>query len=148
MSLWAAEQQNPKTVLVLVPSLTLLQQTLRDLKDDVLNTDKSEFGFRVDTDPAVVRRFLTRETSDIKVIFATYHSSPVVGAGARGLPPIDIAIFDEAHKTIGLAGSAFGYALLDTNLNIKKRLFLTATPKHIDIRHRDKEGEFNGSGCC
>jgi hypothetical protein len=25
---------------------------------------------------------------------------------------------------------------------IKKRLFLTATPRHIDIRHRDKEGEF------
>ena len=165
VSLWAAEEQNPKTVLVLVPSLTLLQQTLRewseqtkwgrrfsyicvcsdptvDLKDDVLNTDKSEFGFRIDTDPAIVRRFLTRETSDIKVIFATYHSSPVVGAGACGLPPIDIAIFDEAHKTIGLAGSAFGYALSDKNLNIEKRLFLTATPKHIDIRHRDKEGEF------
>jgi predicted helicase len=65
-----------------------------------------------------------------------------VGQGTRGLPPIDIAIFDEAHKTIGLAGSAFTYALSDKDLKIKKRLFFTATPKHIDIRHRDKEGEF------
>jgi superfamily II DNA or RNA helicase len=165
ISLWAAEQENPKTVLVLVPSLTLLQQTLLEwseqtnwggafsylcvcsdptvgLKDDALNIDKSEVGFRIDTDPAVVRRFLEHLTTDVKVIFSTYHSSPVVAEGARGLPPFDLAIFDEAHKTIGLAGSAFGHAIADKNIRIKKRLFLTATPRHVDIRHRDKEGEF------
>ena len=58
------------------------------------------------------------------------------------MPPFDVGIFDEAHKTIGLAGSAFGYALSNENIRIRKRLFLTATPRHIDIRHRDKEGEF------
>ena len=107
-----------------------------------LNIDKSEVGFRIDTDPIIVRQFLERQTTDIKVIFSTYQSSPVVGEGARGLPPFDVGIFDEAHKTIGLAGSAFGYALSNENIRIKKRLFLTATPRHIDIRHRDKEGEF------
>jgi superfamily II DNA or RNA helicase len=165
VSLWAAEQEAPRTVLVLVPSLTLLQQTLLEwsqqtswgssfsylcvcsdptvnLKGDELNTDTSEVGFRIDTDPEIVRRFLERQTTDIKIIFSTYHSSPVVGDGARGLPPFDVGIFDEAHKTIGLAGSAFGYAISDENIRIKKRLFLTATPRHIDIRHRDKEGEF------
>ena len=30
----------------------------------------------------------------------------------------------------------------DENIRIDKRLFLTATPRHIDIRHRDKDGEF------
>src|SRR5262249_55270121 len=112
------------------------------LKNDDLNIDKAEVGFRIDTDPTVVRQFLERETTDIKVVFSTYHSSPVVGDGARGLPPFDIGIFDEAHKTIGLAGSAFGYALSDENIRISKRLFLTATPRHIDIHHHDKEGEF------
>jgi predicted helicase len=165
VALWATEQEIPKTVLVLVPSLTLLQQTLREwseqtswgnsfsyicvcsdptvgLKDDAINLDKSDFEFRIDTDPAIVRRFLERQTTDIKVVFSTYQSSPVVGEGARGLPASDFAIFDEAHKTIGLAGSAFGYALSNQNIRIRKRLFLTATPRHIDIRHRDKEGEF------
>jgi predicted helicase len=165
VALWAAEQETPKTVLVLVPSLTLLQQTLREwseqtswgnsfsyicvcsdptvgLKDDAINPDKSDFEFRIDTDPAIVRRFLERQTTDIKVVFSTYQSSPVVGEGARGLPPFDFAIFDEAHKTIGLAGSAFGYALSDQNIRIRERLFLAATPRHIDVRHRDKEGEF------
>jgi predicted helicase len=165
VALWAAEQETPKTVLVLVPSLTLLKQTLREwseqtrwgtsfsylcvcsdptvgLRDDELSIDKSEVGFRIDTDPEIVRQFLQRQTTDIKVLFSTYHSSPVVGDGARGLPPFDFGIFDEAHKTIGLAGSAFGYALSDENVRIKKRLFLTATPRHIDIRHRNKEGDF------
>jgi predicted helicase len=165
VALWAAEQEAPKTVLVLVPSLTLLQQTLLEwsqqttwgssfsylcvcsdptvkLKDDGLSTDTSEVGFRVDTDPAIVRRFLQRPTNDIKVVFSTYQSSPVVGEGARGLLPFDLAIFDEAHKTIGRGDSALRFAISDENIRIKKRLFLTATPRHIDIRHRDKEGEF------
>ena len=165
VALWAAEQEAPKTVLVLVPSLTLLQQTLLEwseqtkwgssfrylcvcsdptvgLKNDDLNIDKTEFGFRIDTDSTVVRQFLERETTDFKVVFSTYHSSRVVGDGARGLPPFDLGIFDEAHKTIGLAGSTFGYALSDDNIKIRKQLFLTATPRHIDIRHRDKEGDF------
>jgi predicted helicase len=133
VSLWAAEQETPKTVLVLVPSLTLLKQTLLewseqtiwgrlfsylcvcsdptvDLKDDALNTDTSEVGFRVDTDPTIVRRFLGHLATDIKVVFSTYQSAHVVAEGASGLPPFDLAIFDEAHKTIRGA-SAFVYRM-------------------------------------
>ena len=111
VSLWAAEQEAPKSVLVLVPSLTLLKQTLLewseqtswgkqfsyicvcsdptvDLKDDALNTDTSEVGFRVDTDPAIIRQFLQRKTDDIKVVFSTYQSAHVVGEGANGLTSV------------------------------------------------------------
>jgi predicted helicase len=168
VALWAAEQLQPKTVLVLLPGLLLLQQTLRewslhtswgsrfsylcvcsdktmDLPNDGINLDKSGVGFKVDTDPNLVRAFLERETDDIKVIFSTYHSTKVVAEGAAGLPPIDLAIFDEAHKTTttGRAGGTmFSYALDDEKVRINKRLFLTATPRHIDIHKRDKEGEF------
>ncbi len=165
VALWAAEQAHPLTVLVLVPSLILLQQTLKewsehtnwesrfsylcvcsdqtvDLRNDEINIDKSDVGFRVDTDPAVVRAFLSRPTDDVKVIFSTYHSSPVVGAGSKEHPPFDFAVFDEAHKTTGRSGRSFSYALSNGNIHIGKRLFLTATPRHIDIRHRDEEGEF------
>jgi predicted helicase len=165
VALWATEQESPNTVLVLVPSLILLQQTLLEwsqhtnwgrsfsylcvcsdptvgLKDDSINLDKREVGFRIDTDPAIVRQFLKRQTKDIKVIFSTYQSAPVVGKGAWGFPAFDVGIFDEAHKTTGFAGTAFGYAIDDKNIRIKKRLFLTATPRRIDIHHRDKEGEF------
>lgn len=165
VSLWAAEQANPKTVLVLVPSLTLLQQTLGewsehtswgsrfsylcvcsdktvDLRGDELNIDMNEVGFPVNTDPNNVRKFLQRDTKKIKIIFSTYQSSKIVGEGAKDFPPIDLAIFDEAHKTSGPEGREISYALSDKNICISKRLFLTATPRHYDIRRRNKEGEF------
>jgi len=164
VSLWASQDAQPKTVLVLLPSLTLLQQTLGEwskhhtftpgfrylcvcsdqtvgLANDELEVRRSDVEFRIDTDPKEVTRFLAHPTDDVKVIFSTYQSSPVVGAGAAGYT-FDIGIFDEAHKTTGREGGAFGYALSDEHLRISKRLFFTATPRHYDIRHRDAEGEY------
>ena len=53
----------------------------------------------------------------------------------------DLGVFDEAHKTAGREGAKFGFALEDRNLPIAKRVFLTATPRHYDVRKKDKEGE-------
>src|SRR6516164_2444916 len=167
VALWAAAALKPKTVLVLLPSLTLLQQTLdewsrqnswghgftylcvcsdptvvaRDTNDPI-HLDATDLDFRVDTNPDEVQRFLERDTTGIKVIFSTYQSSTVVSQGAQGLAPFDVAIFDEAHKTTGPQGGLFANSLSDQNIQIRKRLFFTATPRHYDIRHRDKEGDF------
>jgi superfamily II DNA or RNA helicase len=167
VALWAAEQVKPRTVLVLVPSLTLLQQTLdewtrhtswgddfsyicvcsdptvasKDVNDPI-TFHRSDADFRVDTDPNEVRRFIQRATTSVKVIFSTYQSSAVVSEGVRGFGPLDIAIFDEAHKTTGPKGGLFAHSLSDENIQIRKRLFFTATPRHYDIRRRDREGEF------
>jgi superfamily II DNA or RNA helicase len=167
IALWAVEALKPKTVLVLLPSLTLLQQTLGEWsknnswgerfaylcvcsdptvsakdENDPITLNKTDLDFRVDTDPAEVRRFITNNTPSIKVVFSTYHSSPVVSEAMRGLSPFDIAIFDEAHKTTGPQGQLFSHSLSEENIKIAKRLFLTATPRHYDIRHRDREGDF------
>jgi superfamily II DNA or RNA helicase len=167
VGLWAAEALKPKTVLVLLPSLTLLQQTLdewsrhnnwgidftylcvcsdptvsaRDANDPV-RLDATDLEFRVDTSPDEVRRFIERDIPAVKVVFSTYQSSWVVSQGVRGLAPFDVAIFDEAHKTTGPQGGLFAHSLKDENIRICKRLFFTATPRHYDIRHRDKESDF------
>src|SRR5262245_43709306 len=167
VALWAVEALKPKTVLVLLPSLTLLQQTLdewsrhnnwgndftylcvcsdptvaaRDATDPI-RLDVSVVEFRIDTDPDEVRRFIERDAPGVKVVFSTYQSSHVVSQGMRGLAPFDVAIFDEAHKTTGPQGGLFAHSLKDENIRIRKRLFFTATPRHYDIRHRDKEGDF------
>jgi superfamily II DNA or RNA helicase len=168
VALWAAEALKPTTVLVLVPSLMLLQQILDDWsrhnnwgtafsyicvcsdpellsdKNDTIAIRRSDAEFRVDTDPDVVRRFIERYTpNSVKVVFSTYQSSPIVSEGMRGLPPFDIAVFDEAHKTATREGSFFRHSLSNENVRIQKRLFLTATPRKYDIRHRDREGDFN-----
>jgi predicted helicase len=166
VGLWAAEIK-PKTVLVLLPSLTLLQQTLdewsrhnnwgndftylcvcsdptvsaQDVNDPV-RLDATDLEFLIDTDPDEVRRFIERDTSVVKVVFSTYQSSWAVSQGVRGLGPFDVAIFDESHKTTGPQGGLFAYSLKDENIAIRKRLFFTATPRHYDIRQRDEEGHF------
>jgi superfamily II DNA or RNA helicase len=167
VALWAVEQLKPKTILVLVPSLTLLQQTLDEWsrhnswgnafsyicvcsdptvaskdENDPITFHRSDAEFRVDTDPDVVRRFIKRDGTSIKVIFSTYQSSAVVAEGMRGLPPLGIGVFDEAHKTTGPQGGIFAHSLSDNNIEIRKRLFFTATPRHYDIRHRDRQGDF------
>jgi superfamily II DNA or RNA helicase len=110
--------------------------------DDSIRLDAMDLEFRVVTSPVEVRRFIERETPCIKVVFSTYQSLPVVSEGILGLAPFDVAIFDEAHKTTGPQGGLFAHGLKDENIRIRKRLFLTATPRHYDIRHRDKEGNF------
>ena len=41
----------------------------------------------------------------------------------------DIAIFDEAHKTAGVQGKPFAQMLFDENINVKRRVFMTATER-------------------
>ena len=165
VALWAVEQSKAKSILVLVPSLTLLQQTLEEwsvhnswgkdfsylcvcsdpsvnLKNDEIEIDPSDVPFRIDTDPGIVRRYLAQSNGKTKIVFSTYQSSQVVSQATKEDFEFDIAVFDEAHKTTGSTEGRFALALKDENIKIKKRLFLTATPKHYDISKRDKDGEF------
>jgi predicted helicase len=152
-----------RRVLVLVPSLALLDQILHDwLKHtnwerpvykcvcsdptvekgaDELVMRQSDLDFPVDTDPISVRRFLQADYDGVRVVFSTYHSANIVAEGLKGCEPFDLGVFDEAHKTAGREGAKFSLALKDSGLPIRKRLFVTATPRHYDIRKRDKEGD-------
>jgi predicted helicase len=150
-----AESWGAKTILCLFPSLALIRQTLQEWSketkwepgkwiflcvcsdptvqtyDDVVLIN-SDLNFPVSTDSQKVRDFLTSPFDGVKVVFSTYQSSPVVAKGMR--EPFDLAIFDEAHRTATRKGTNFSFALSDNNLTIKKRLFMTATPRHYRIK--------------
>jgi superfamily II DNA or RNA helicase len=150
-------------ILVLLPSLALLRQTLHEwlrethlpslaylcvcsdptVKEgiDALTTQQSDLDFQVSTDAASVRHFLDAPFAGVKMIFSTYQSVSVVGAAMQPGEAFDFAVFDEAHKTAGREGRNFAFALDDKNLSIRKRLFLTATPRHYNPHERDREGE-------
>lgn len=163
-ALWVAEKINPKTVLILVPSLALLRQLLRDWMeqtswkdfsylcvcsdesvnkgDDGIALKTSDLEFDVTTDIKEVARFMGARFSGVKLIFSTYQSADVVGRAAKkSKHGFDLGIFDEAHKTAGREGRAFAYALHDKNIRIKKRIFFTATPRHFDVLKKNKDGE-------
>ena len=163
IALWLAEQSGYKKILVLVPSLALLSQTLHEwMKETSLDNlsyvcvcsdptvtkgvdnwvvRPSDLDFPVGTDSDTVIEFLSKRTGGVKVIFSTYQSAHVVAEGLNTKSGFDLAIFDEAHKTAGRQGAKFAFALDDKNLPIKRRLFLTATPKHYNVLKKDKEGE-------
>jgi superfamily II DNA or RNA helicase len=163
VALWVAERMSVQKILVFVPSLALLRQTLHEwaretswksfahlcvCSDPTVKPDSdeiilrsSDLDFPVTTDSAHVREFLAASYDGVKLVFSTYQSAHVVAAGMKRGNPFDLAIFDEAHKTAGREGVHFGFALNDKNLSISKRLFLTATPRHYDVRKRDKEGD-------
>ncbi|GHP69354.1 hypothetical protein VN1196_11110 [Helicobacter pylori] len=72
------------------------------------------------------------------IIFSTYQSAlHIKEAQERGLGEIDLIICDEAHRTVGAMYSsnerddknAFTLCHSDGNIQAKKRLYMTATPK-------------------
>ena len=164
VALWAAERSDANRILVLVPSLNLLRQTLHEWSKwtswgtrfrylcvcsdeniasgiDEIEIRPEDVDFPVRTDPSIVKKFLDGGGDSVSVVFCTYQSAPIVGAAVSGGRGFDFGIFDEAHKTTGLEGSRFTFALSNQNLEIHKRLFLTATPRHYRLNSRNKDGD-------
>jgi superfamily II DNA or RNA helicase len=159
-ALWAAQAMSAGTVLVLVPSLSLVRQTLLEWSreqpwgeafrfvvvcsddtvadDDAIEMKQSDLPFAVTSDAGVVRRFLSSRVGTVSVVFATYQSAPRVAEGVPDAFRFDLGIFDEAHRTAGHAGGTFSLALRDENLPIAKRLFMTATRRVHSARVKDK----------
>ena len=156
VALWVAERIGFRTMLVLLPSLALVRQTLHEwlretsLGDfsylcvcsdptvtkgaDDLVLHQSDLDFPVTTNGADVRRFLRSDSHGVQIVFSTYQSAKVVAQGMEGDFAFDFGVFDEAHKTAGREGTRSSFGLWDDALPIRKRLFMTATPRHYDIR--------------
>jgi superfamily II DNA or RNA helicase len=153
--LWIAERLRATRTLVLVPSLSLLEQTLREwlanaaeafpylavCSDETVAVDEpitraADLGVPVTTDPERVRSFLRARGR--RVVFSTYQSSAVIVAAqdAVRIPHFDLAVADEAHRCAGAVGSDFALVLDEKRIRARKRLFMTATPRYFSGRIR------------
>ena len=163
VALWTAQSLKCSTVLVLVPSLALLRQTLHQwlhetswlklgylcvCSDPTVAQDidapivtQADMDFEVSTNSETVRQFLDAPFNGPKVVFSTYQSAAVVAQAMKAGEEFDIGIFDEAHKTAGREGRNYAFALEDSNIAIRKRLFMTATPRHYNPHKRNEAGE-------
>ncbi|MBI2511769.1 MAG: DEAD/DEAH box helicase family protein [Opitutae bacterium] len=159
---WIARKLGARRVLVAVPSIALIRQTLEtwmrealargEAADwlcvcsdaDVAKTEKAELiahvhelGLPCDTDPAVLATHLTalRERDGQVVVLTTYQSSPVLAEAAREAGfSFDFAVLDEAHRTTGHKAKHFSHLLFDENLPLSRRLFMTATERRFQGR--------------
>ncbi|MFQ5787552.1 MAG: DEAD/DEAH box helicase family protein [Thermodesulfobacteriota bacterium] len=165
IALWVSERMGSQNILVLLPSLTLVRQTLHEWRRetqwqhlsylcvcsdptvsnkelDSITENQSDLDFAVTTEISNVKKFLSRNTKGVRIVFSTYQSVHIVAEGMNNACRFDLGIFDEAHKTAGKEGRKFYFALKNDNLQIRKRLFLTATPKHYNINKRNEDGDF------
>jgi predicted helicase len=122
-----------KTV-IFVPSLYLLSQMYMTFVKEAngeyeylligSDADIEEEYREVDitTDPGVIREKFN--TTKKLIVICTYQSSELL----RNYE-FEFGIFDEAHRTVGNSESCFSFALYDENINIVRRLFVTATKK-------------------
>lgn len=162
VSLWIKERLQPKHALILFPSLALLRQTKKewsenqssytpylcvcsekdiDKKSDTAETHTAEIPGRVTTDSEVIRSFLTSHSKTL--IYSTYQSLPAIIESITGLDfKFDLAICDEAHKTSGNKLGNFALIHDSKNMPIKKRLYMTATPRIVSNKVKEQNSEY------
>ena len=150
VGVWAAQALAAETVVVLVPSRQLIAQTARVWEDHcdtpsriiAVCGDAGELDMPVTTDPEELRdqAARAREAGERLIAVATYHSSSVL---AEAGVTFDLAIADEAHHLVGLAGKAFA-AVVRGEVPTRRRLYMTATPRtsvrasaDVEVRHMD-----------
>jgi superfamily II DNA or RNA helicase len=150
---WIAKKLKAKKLLVALPSLSLIRQTLEAYarealannlsinwivvcSDDTVDQDNDDvsvltqdLGVQIDTDPEAIAQWLQKSHSGLTIVFTTYQSGKITSeASQKANINYDLGIFDEAHKTVG-NDNAFSHLLYEENIKIKKRLFMTATER-------------------
>ncbi len=155
---WITQTLASKATIIAVPSLALIKQSLEDwtkemliskttvlpdwccicsdestgqLTDDFV-TDTYSLGIPTTTNEDEITSFLKRKTPGGKIIFTTYQSADKLAQVSRRLKfKFDLAILDEAHKTVGAKDKAFSILLQEDKISISKRLFMTATERIV-----------------
>jgi predicted helicase len=155
---WITKALASKATIIAVPSLALIKQSLEDWtkemllsKTDILPewccicsdestgqftddffTDTYSLGIPTTTDEDEISNFLKRKTPGGKIIFTTYQSADKLAQVSKKLKfKFDLAILDEAHKTVGAKNKAFSILLQEDKISISKRLFMTATERIV-----------------
>lgn len=150
-SVLVAEKLNAQTILVLVPSIWLVSQTLSEWAaswqgdfrflavcsdqkagdGSITSVNHEELGIPSTTQLAEIKKWMSDSGAEPSVIFSTYQSSPLVREAAQATENFrfDLAIADEAHRTVTRGNSSFSEIHEGLSPLCSKTLFMTATPR-------------------
>ena len=164
-----------KRVLFLVPSLSLMSQTItewtaetetplnsfavcsdvqvgkRKESDDLSDITIHDLAYPATTDAKKLAAKCTTHDDAMTVIFSTYQSIQVISdAQKHGLADFDLIICDEAHRTTGatLAGAdESNFVKIHDNGFIRgnKRVYMTATPRIFSDTVKTKANEVDAT---
>ncbi|MDE0085833.1 MAG: DEAD/DEAH box helicase family protein [Candidatus Poribacteria bacterium] len=156
-------------VLYLVPSIGLFAQAMREWAEQqtvphryigicsdikVGRTDEDatllELEIPVTTNEIAISEVLQKiDKNNMRVVFCTYHSLPIVEAAQNaGAPDFDIILCDEGHRTTGVdrpddETSPFVLVHDADRIRAKKRLYMTATSRLYTESARAKAAKHN-----
>ena len=158
-TLWIKEALEADTTLVLLPSLSLLSQTMWEWAW-AGNTDFDILNVCSDTTVGTKNKPEDMKVSDVsipvtskvekiieflkqpkpKVIFCTYQSSDLIAQAQLddAVPTFNLAVADEAHRCAGKADAGFATILDGEKIRASKRLFTTATPRYFGKAIKDE----------
>ena len=160
-SLQIKEKMKINNTLYLLPSLNLINQTIREwvsfsksyfkplcvcsdpssakiiAKEDRWIFNKEDIGIPVLSSPEKIGEYI--KDAENFVIFCTYQSSKLIyeAQNKNYLKEFDITFCDEAHNCAGNGFKRSGLILDSKKIKSKKRLFLTATPVNLDQKIKE-----------
>ncbi len=152
---WIAEKLGARSILIAVPSLALIRQTLAVWARESLARKKQihwicvcsdetvssferddvavltqDLGVKVHTDPLEIAAWLKVKRAGTTVVLTTYQSGKAIATAVKKVKrTFDLGIMDEAHKTVGRDDNLFSHLLDDKNIAIRQRIFMTATER-------------------
>ena len=150
---WITKELKANSIIVAVPSLSLVKQTLEVyLRETVANSDNvewlcvcsdqgigknddvvihtNEIGVPCITNKTVIADWLIKNQKKKTIIFTTYQSGKTIAEACKiAKHSFNLGIMDEAHKTVGEQDKLFSHLLFEKNINIEKRMFMTATER-------------------
>ena len=162
--LWIHERLKSRRTLLLVPSISLVQQNLREwgrharedfdclvvCSDESVASDRddpalryiAELGIDVTTDPTDIAAFLAKRRQRPAVVIATYQSSDRVSKGQQqARKAFDLTLCDEAHRLVGDVRGKFATVLDGRKIRSRRRLFMTATPRYFTQRAKERAAD-------
>ena len=166
-SLLIKEDMKAKRILYLLPSLNLINQTLRewvsfsrdyfkpvcvcfDPTSSEIIEKKDRWLFQIEDIVIPVLNSPKKISEQLKgqkeyVIFCTYHSSKLIleAQNEHELEDFEITFCDEAHNCAGNGYKKSGLILDPTKIRTKRKLFMTATPLNLDQKIKEKAFEKN-----
>ena len=155
-------------ILFLAPSISLISQTLREYAyerksaqrylvvcsdkkagKDSNGVDINDLQISPTTDPEKIAERLKIQSKERTIVFSTYQSlKQVKKAQDLGVPKFDLIICDEAHRTTGVEGSETEdkktkgnyFTMINDKdyIKVKKRLYMTATPRIYNTKIKNK----------
>ncbi|MFV0431282.1 MAG: DEAD/DEAH box helicase family protein, partial [Alphaproteobacteria bacterium] len=118
----------------------------RKVSEDIADSEITDLTYPATTQPdRLAQKAMDIEDGHMQVVFCTYQSIQVVCDAQKkhGLPAFDLIICDEAHRTTGQIqedGQQSNFTKIhdDNNVEGKKRLYMTATPRIYDAPSKKK----------